>query len=136
MKVVADRNAADSEPFDEIVVNKVLRRRLGAPFVKGHDDSACEARARQQSELSGLVGETELRAVRAEKASWVGFECHRECWLVMRETHTKGSVNDRSVAEMNAIEIAHRNHRSLGDRGCGAGIADHSKIGGHLEILS
>ena len=39
----------------------------------------------------------------------------------------------RAVAEMNPVEIAHRHHRPLGDRGRGRGIADNGKAGRHLR---
>ncbi len=62
MKVVADRDAADAEPFDQIMVNEILRRGAGAGLVEGHHHGAGKAGCRQKPELGGLVGEAELRA--------------------------------------------------------------------------
>ena len=42
MKVVADRDAADFEPFDEIVVNEILRRGPGTAPVESHHHGAGE----------------------------------------------------------------------------------------------
>ena len=61
MEVVADRDAADAEPGDQIMVNEILRRGAGAGLVEGHDDGTGEARAGQQPQLVGLVGQAELR---------------------------------------------------------------------------
>ncbi|OIQ66045.1 hypothetical protein GALL_523920 [mine drainage metagenome] len=47
MKVVADRDAADSEPFDEIVVNEILCRGPGAALVERHHHGAREPGSRQ-----------------------------------------------------------------------------------------
>ena len=134
MKVIADGDAADSEPLDEIVVNKFLRGRLGAPPVEGHHHGARKAGRRQKAELCGLVGEAELRGVRAEIAPRVGLECHCESRFAMRRAHAQRRVNDRTMAEMNAIEITHRHDHSLGGGGRGGVIADHGKFGGHLNL--
>ncbi len=40
MEVVADRDTADAEPLDQIMVNKILRRGSGPGLVEGHDDGA------------------------------------------------------------------------------------------------
>src|SRR5271169_3627619 len=40
MKVIADRDAGNPEPPDQIVVNEILRRGLGADLVESHDDGA------------------------------------------------------------------------------------------------
>ncbi len=40
MKVVADRDAADPEPLDQIMVNEILRRGPGAALVEGHHHGA------------------------------------------------------------------------------------------------
>ena len=40
MKVVADRDAADFEPPDQIMVNEILRRGPGAGLVEGHHHGA------------------------------------------------------------------------------------------------
>ena len=47
MKVIADRDAADSEPLDQIMVNEILRRRPGAGLVEGHHHGAGEAGSSQ-----------------------------------------------------------------------------------------
>src|SRR3984885_3433788 len=136
MKVVADRNAADSEPLDKIVVNKILRRGFGAALVESQDHGARESRCGQKAELCSLIGETELRGVRAEIASRMRLEGHRESRSAMGQPHAPGGVNDRTMAKMDAVEIAHCDHHSLGDGGRRAGVADHGKFGGHLQSLS
>ena len=40
MKIVADRNAADAEALDQVMVNEILRRGSGADLVEGHHDRA------------------------------------------------------------------------------------------------
>ena len=62
MKVVADRDAADSEPLDQVMVNEILRRGAGAGLVEGHDHGAGEPGSGQQPQLAGLVGQPELGA--------------------------------------------------------------------------
>ena len=49
----------------------------------------------------------------------------------MRARHLQRRGNNGAVAKVDAIEITHRNHRSLGDRGRGRGVADNSKAGRH-----
>src|SRR5712671_8178411 len=74
MEVVADRDAADAEPLDQVMVNEILCRGAGAVLVEGHHDRASEARAGQKPQLVGLRGQPELRAVRAEKAARMRLE--------------------------------------------------------------
>src|SRR6202012_678470 len=66
VKIVADGDAAESEPFDKILVNKVLRRGLGATLVKAHHHGSRQPGCRQKAEFSSLVGEAKLRGIRAE----------------------------------------------------------------------
>ena len=117
MKVIADRDTADPEPLDQIMVNEILRRGPGAGLVEGHHDSAGEPGSGQQPQLSGLVGEPELGGIRAEKAARMRLERHRQRRPAVRPPHLEGGIDHGAVAEMDAIEIAHRHHRSLGDRG-------------------
>jgi hypothetical protein len=133
MKVIADRDAADPEPLDQVMVNEILRRGSGPGLVEGHDDGAREPGSRQQPQLSGLVGEPELGAVRAEKAARMRFERHRQRRLAVGAPHLQGSRNNGAVAEVDAVEITHGNHGSLGDSGRGRGIADHGKTGRHVS---
>src|SRR5882724_11860702 len=74
MKVVADRDAAYSEPLDQFMVNKILRRGPGPTLVEGHHDGARKPGPGQKPQLSGLVGEPELGGVRTEKAARVRLE--------------------------------------------------------------
>src|SRR5581483_4458618 len=136
MEVVADRNSAYSEPVDQIVVNKFLCRCLGAPLVKGHHYGARQSRARQQSELCRLISETKLRGVRAEITPRMRFKGDGESGPPMRKTHAQRRVDHRAMTKMNAVEIAHRHHHSLGDGTFGTAVADHREIGSHLEFLS
>ena len=113
MEVVADRDAADAEPLDQIMVNEILRRGAGAGLVEGHHHGAVKPGPGQQPQLVGLVGQPELRAVRAEKAARMRLEGHRKRRLAMRPAHLQGGRDHGAVAEMDAVEIAHRHHRSL-----------------------
>ena len=121
MKVVADRDAADPEPLDQIMVNEILRRGPGPGLVEGHHHGAGKPGSGQQPQLGGLVGEPELGGVRAEKAARMRLEGHRQRGPAMRAPHLQRRCDHRAVAEMDAVEIAHRHHRSLGDRGRGRG---------------
>src|SRR4029078_2444628 len=47
MKIVADRDAADAKPPDEIVMNEILSGRAGPPFVERHHNPAVEYGPRQ-----------------------------------------------------------------------------------------
>ena len=133
MKVVADGDAADSEPLDQVMVNEILRRGPGADFVEGHHDGAGEPGPGQQPQLSGLVGEPELGAVRAEKAARVRLERHRQRRPAVGAAHLQRGFDHRAVAKVDAIEITHRHHRSLGDGGRRRGIADNDKITCHFR---
>jgi hypothetical protein len=50
----------------------------------------------------------------------------------MRPSHLLRRRYNGAVANVDAIEIAHRHHRSLGDIGRGRGIADNCKAGRHF----
>jgi len=136
MKVVADRDAADPEPLDQVMVNEILRRGPGPGLVEGHHDRAREPGSGQQPQLAGLVGEAELGAVGAEKTPWMRFERHRQRRLAMRTPHAQGGGNNGAVAEVDAVEIAHRHHRSLGNGGRGRGVADNGKTRRHFRDSS
>ena len=114
MEVVADRNAADAEPLDQVMVNEILRRGPGAGLVEGHHHGAGKPGAGQQPQLVGLVGEAELRAVRAEKAARMRLEGHGKRRLAVGAAHLQGRVDHGAVAEMDAVEIAHGDHGPLG----------------------
>ncbi len=132
MKVVADRDPADAEPFDQVMVNEILRRGPGAAPVEGHHHGAGKPGPGQQSQFAGLVGEPELGGVRAEEAFGVGLEGHRQRRPAMGAAHLQRGSDHRAVAEMDAVEIAHRHHRPLGDGGCGRGVANNGKARRHF----
>ena len=133
MEVVADRDAADAEPLDQVMVNEILRRGPGAGLVEGHHHGAGKPGPGQQPQLVGLVGEPELRGVRAEKAARMRLEGQGQRRPAMGAAHLQGGGDHRAVAEMDAVEIAHRHHRSLGDRGRGRGVADNGKARRHFR---
>jgi hypothetical protein len=87
MKVVADRNSADSEALNQVMVNEILRRSAGPGLVEGHHHGAGEPGPGQQSQLVGLIGKAKLRAVRAEKAARVRLEGDGESRLSMGAAH-------------------------------------------------
>ena len=136
MKVVADRDAADAEPLDQVMVNEILRRGAGAGLVEGHHHGAGEPGPGQQPQLVGLVGEAELRAVRAEKAARMRLEGHGERRLAVGAAHPQGRVDHGAVAEVDAVEIAHRDHGPLGIAAAGRGVADNGKIRRHFRDSS
>ena len=136
MKVVADRDAADPEPLDQIMVNEILRRGAGPGLVERHHHRAGKPGSGQQPQFSGLVGEPELRGVGAEKAARMRLERHRQRRPAVRPPHIEGGGDHRAVAEMDAVEIAHRNDGSLGDRGRRRGIADNGEGWRHFEIFN
>src|SRR6202165_3856990 len=69
MKIVADRDAADPEPLDQVMVNEILRRGPGTGLVETHHDSPLKPGSGQQPQLCGLVGKPELGGVRTKKAA-------------------------------------------------------------------
>src|SRR6478735_12123197 len=87
MKVVTDRNSADAEALDQIMVNEILRRGAGPGLVEGHHDGAVQPGPGQQPQLASLVGEAELRAVRAEKAARMRLEGDGKRRLSMGAAH-------------------------------------------------
>ena len=136
MKVVADRNAADAEPLDQVMVNEILRRGAGAGLVEGHHHGAGEPGPGQQPQLVGLVGEAELRAVRAEKAARMRLEGDGQRRLAMGAAHLQGGGDHGAVAQMDAVEIAHGDHGPAGDRGGRGGVADNGKTSCHFRDSS
>ena len=136
MKVVADRDAADAEPRDQIMVNEILRRGPGATLVEGHDHSAVEPGPGQQPQLVGLVGEAELRAVRAEEAARVRLEGHGESRFLTGAGHPQGRVDHGPVPQMDPVEIAHGDHGAPGDLGGRGGVSDNGKFSRHFSDSS
>src|SRR6202165_2698692 len=94
MKVVADRDAAYSEPFDQVMVNEILRRGPGPGLVEGYHDRARKPCSGQQPQLSGLVGKPELGRVRAEKAARVRLERYRPRGPALRAPPLESRGND------------------------------------------
>src|SRR6202035_1580874 len=135
MKVVAHRDAADAEPLDQVMVNEILRRGPGPGLVERHHHRAGKPGSGQKPQFSGLVGEPELRGVRAEKAARVRLGRYPQRGTAMRLPHIEGGRDHGAVAEMDAIEIAHGNDRSLGDRVRRRGIADNNKTRRHFGNL-
>src|ERR1044072_7951392 len=109
MEVVADRNAADAEAFDQIMVNEILRRGAGPAPVEGHHDSSVEPGSGRQPQLVGLVGEAELRAVRAEEAARMRLEGDGKSRLAVGAPHAEGGVDPGPVAQMDPpLRMGHR----------------------------
>ena len=133
MKVVADRNAADAEALDQVMVNEILRRGSGAGLVEGHHHGAVQPGPGQQPQLVGLVGEAELRAVRAEKAARMRLEGDGESRLAMGAAHPQGRVDHGPVPQMDAVEIAHGDHGPAGDLGGRGGVSDNGKTSCHFR---
>ena len=136
MEVVADRNSADAEALDQVMVNEILRGGAGAALVEGHHHGAGKPGPGQQPQLVGLVGETELRAVRAEKAARMRLEGDGKRRFSMGAAHPQGGGDHGAVAEMDAVEIAHRDHGPPGDRGGRGGVSDNGKIRCHFRDSS
>jgi hypothetical protein len=136
MEVIADRDSADPQPLDQLMVNEILRRCTRAVLVERHDHGAIKARSGQEPQLVGLVGQTELRAVRAEKAAWMRLEGQGECRFAMSPAHLQGGLDHGAVAEMDAVEIAHCHDGSPGDRGRRGSVADKGKAGHFGNSLS
>src|SRR4029079_5845880 len=90
MKIVTNRNSADAEALDQVMVNEILRRGTGAGFVEGHYHGAGEPRPGQQPQLVGLVRQTELRAVRTEKAAGMRLEGDGKRRFSMDLAHPQG----------------------------------------------
>ena len=63
------------------------------------------------------------------------LERDRQRRPALRARHQQRSAYDRAVAEVDTIEIAHRNHRASGNRGRGRGVADNGKAMLHFRIL-
>ena len=136
MKIVADRDPADSEPLDELMVNEILRRGPGARLVEGHHHGAGKPRPGQQPQLVSLVGEAELRAVRAEKTAWMRLEGDGKRRLSMGPAHPQGGLDHRAVAQMDAIEIAHGDHGAPGDLRGRGGVSNNGKTSCHCRDSS
>ena len=49
--------------------------------------------------------------------------------------HPQRGLDDGTVAEMDAVEIAHGDDGALGDRGRRGGVADNGKTSLHFRIL-
>jgi hypothetical protein len=64
------------------------------------------------------------------------LERHRQRGPTMGARHLQGGGNHRAMAEMDAVEITHRDHRPLGDRGRGGVIADNRKARRHFKDSS
>jgi hypothetical protein len=47
--------------------------------------------------------------------------------------HPQGGFDDRAVAEMDAVEIAHGDDRPPRDRGIGGGVSDNGKTSCHFS---
>src|SRR5882757_845148 len=133
MEVVADRNSADAEPPDQVMVNEVLRAGPGAVLVERHHHGTVEPGPGQQPQLAGLVGEAELRAVRAEETARMRLESDGKSRLSVGPAHLQGCCDDRAVAQMDAVEIAHGDDGPPRDRGIGGGVSDNGKTSCHCR---
>ena len=105
MEVEADRNSADAEPLDQVVVNEILCRRPGAFRVECHDHRAVEAGPGQQPQLVAQIGQFELRRIRAEERARMRLERDSIGWRAALVRHIDGGGNHGPVPEMNPIEV-------------------------------
>jgi hypothetical protein len=131
MEVEADRNSADAEPLDQVVVNEILCRRPGAFRVECHDHRAVEAGPGQQPQLVAQIGQFELRRIRAEERARMRLERHRIGRGFALVRHIDGGGNHGPVAQMDAIEVAQRHRGALRDRAGGGGVANDGKACRH-----
>src|ERR1700716_3072654 len=85
----------------------------------------------------GLFGLKKLRGCGSEGTTRRGRgEGHRQRGPAVGAPHLQGGRNNGAVAEMHAIEIAHRHHRSLRNGGRGRGVADNGKTERHFRDSS
>jgi hypothetical protein len=131
VEIVADGDAGDTEPADQVVVNEILRRGRRACRIEGHHHGAVEPGSGQQPQLVHLVGQTELRRAAAEEVARVRFEGHGIGEAAAYPRHPLRSTDHGAMAEMHPVEIAERDHRALRDGIGRRGVADHKKAGGH-----
>ena len=110
---------------------KSCARGPGAGLVEGHDHGAGKPGAGQKPQLVGLVGQAELRGVRAEKAARMRLEGQRQRGPAMRPAHLQRRRDHGAVAEVDAVEIAHGDHGAPRDRGSRRGVADNGKMRDH-----
>ena len=71
----------------------------------------------------GLFGLKKLRGC--------GSKVTRQGRLAVGAAHLQGGGDHGAVAEMDAVEIAHRDHGPPGDRGRRGGVADNGKTSRH-----
>src|SRR5215475_2651430 len=109
---------------------------VGAFLVEGHDHGAVEPHPGEKAQLGGFIGETELWSGRAEKAPRMRLEGHCQRRPAMHPPHLQRRGDDGTVTEMDAVEIAHRDHASLRDRGRGRRVADDAESGFHFSDYS
>jgi len=131
MEVVADRDAADAETPDQVMVNEILRAGTGTRLVEGHDHGAGEPGAGQKPQLGPLVRQAELWGVGAEKPPRMRLEGQSQGRAAMRPAHLQGCRDHGPMAKMNAVEIAHGDHGAPRNRGIRRRIADNGKRRGH-----
>src|SRR5882724_1641237 len=115
------------------MVNEILRAGSGAALVERHHHGTVEPGPGQQPQLAGLVGKAELRAVRAEETARMRLESDGKRRFSVGPAHLQGSCDDRAVAQMDAVEIAHGDDRPARDRVIGGGVADNGKTSCHYR---
>ncbi|MGY3105854.1 hypothetical protein ACVWW7_002481 [Bradyrhizobium sp. LM6.9] len=116
---------------DQVMVNEVLRAGPGAGLVEGHDNGAGKSGAGQKPQLGPLVREAELRGVGAEKPARMRLKGQCQRRAAMRPAHFQGCSDHGAMAEMNAVEIAHRDHGAPRNSGVRRGVADNGKMRSH-----
>ncbi|MEY9901395.1 hypothetical protein ABIA44_005569 [Bradyrhizobium sp. USDA 329] len=136
MEVVTDRDAADAEAPDQVMVNEILRAGSGTRLVEGHDHGAGQPGAGQQPQLGPLVRQAELRGVGAEKPPRMRLEGQCQCRAAMRSAHLQRCRDHGAMAKMNAVEIAHGDHGAPRNRGIRRCVADNGKRRSHQGKFS
>ena len=120
VEVLADDDSPCVEAVDEHLLDEVLRRLRGTPFVEGEHDRVVDAGCLDALESLLEVGEQRRRRLRPHDRGGVTVErddCGARTELRSPELHL---CDHRAVTEVHSVVRADRDHAALGGRGHGS----------------
>jgi hypothetical protein len=123
MKVEADGNARDSKAIDQHLFDERGRLQGRELVIEPHHDGTVETGRSKQAQLRSLVGQAKKRFVRLEDGAGVRLEGQHCRWAPKGHRAVHRRCDDRAMAAMYALEIAHGDH----------GTAKHARMGRRVE---
>lgn len=105
-EVIAHQEETHAQPVDQEAPHELIRRHPGEFGTKLQDHDPLDAAVADRAQLLAQPGESRWRGLGCEELQWLWLEGDDSGWESERAAMHLESLKDRTVAQMDPIEIA------------------------------